>query len=53
MQSTQNKVHTHDSYITVTFNNYISINGLVIYSVYNIQQGFKRILEDNKINRGP
>ena len=27
MQSTQNKVHTHDSYRTVTFNNYIPING--------------------------
>ena len=25
MQSVQNKVHRHDSYITVTFNNYIYI----------------------------
>ena len=32
MQSVQNKVRTHDNYITVTFNNYISINGLVIYN---------------------
>ena len=48
MQSVQNKVHTHGTYIIVTFNNYIyvlghkefackpiyniSINGLVIYN---------------------
>ena len=25
MQSVQNKVHTHDSYIIVTFNNYIYV----------------------------